>query len=91
MNERSLDIRAGVVTALEEHGHLATPVDTLDDHSDLYEAGLTSHASVNLMLAVEDAFEIEFPEELLQRRTFGTIGALVDAVTNLTKGAGDFG
>jgi hypothetical protein len=42
-------------------------VDRLDERSDLYEAGLTSHASVNLMLALEEHFEIEFRERMLGR------------------------
>ncbi len=47
---------------------------------DLYRAGLTSHASVNVMLAVEDAFDIEFPERLLRKSTFASIAAIVAAV-----------
>jgi acyl carrier protein len=61
---------------LREHGRLAQDVVTLSDQSDLFEAGLTSHASVNLMLALEDHFHIEFPERMLQRRTFGSIDAI---------------
>jgi acyl carrier protein len=45
----------------------------LDDDSDLYDAGLTSFASVQLMLALEDTFGIEFPERFLNRRTFSSI------------------
>jgi acyl carrier protein len=45
---------------LREHGRLAQDVAALSDQSDLFEAGLTSHASVNLMLALEDHFQIEF-------------------------------
>ena len=37
------DIRA----ILREHGRLAVDVAVLADHSNLYEAGLTSHASVS--------------------------------------------
>ena len=73
VSDVSMDLRSTICSALDEHGHLATPVSSLTDDSDLYEAGLTSHASVNLMLAIEDAFEIEFPEALLQRRTFSSI------------------
>lgn len=61
---------------LREHGRLAQDVGALNDQSDLFEAGLTSHASVNLMLALEDHFQIEFPERMLQRRTFGSIEAI---------------
>jgi acyl carrier protein len=68
---------------LREHGRLAQDVETLTDQSDLFEAGLTSHASVNLMLALEDYFQIEFPERMLQRRTFGSIDAIRSCLEEL--------
>lgn len=61
---------------LREHGRLAVDVNGLGDSSDLYDAGLTSHASVNLMLALEERFDIEFPERMLRRRTFMSIAAI---------------
>ncbi|MET0167683.1 MAG: acyl carrier protein [Vicinamibacterales bacterium] len=68
---------------LREHGRLAPVVDTLNDQSDLFEAGLTSHASVNLMLALEDHFQIEFPERMLQRRSFASIAAIRSCLEEL--------
>ena len=38
--------------------------------------GLTSHASVNLMLALEERFDIEFPERMLRRGAFASIAAI---------------
>ena len=35
------------------------------------------------MLALEDAFDIEFPEPLLKRSTFGSIAAIEEAITDL--------
>lgn len=69
---------------LRDHGRLSGDVSVLDDSSDLYQAGLTSHASVNLMLALEDRFDIEFPERLLRRGAFGSIAAIRSAVEELT-------
>jgi acyl carrier protein len=66
-----------------EHGRLAVDVSTLSDSDDLYRAGLTSHASVNLMLALEDAFDVEFPERLLRRQTFESIVAINEALEEL--------
>ncbi len=68
---------------LAKHGGLPVSVDTLDDASDLYEAGLSSFASVQLMLALEDEFDIEFPENLLNRKTFASISAIAGAVASL--------
>lgn len=70
---------------LANHGHLSVAVTELGDDSDLYEAGLTSLTTVNLLLAIEDHFDIEFPDELLSRRTFQSIGALAQAVESLAK------
>ena len=68
---------------LTTHGRLATSVADLADDSDLYDAGLTSLITVNLLLAIEDHFDVEFPDELLSRRTFQSIDALAEAVEGL--------
>jgi acyl carrier protein len=61
------------------------PVDTsrLGDDDDLYDAGLSSLASVNLMLALEDAYDVEFPERMLRRTTFASVAAIRAAVEEL--------
>ena len=69
---------------VSQHGRLGVAVDQLKDEDDLYDAGLTSLATVGLMLALEDAFEIEFPDAMLSRRTFGSIGSLASAVNQLS-------
>ena len=66
-----------------EHGRLSVSIDQLDDDASLYQAGLTSHASVNLMLAIEESFGIEFPERMLRRRTFESIASIAAAVGEL--------
>ncbi len=68
---------------LASHGRLSMDISTLRDDSDLYQAGLTSLITVNLLLAIEDHFDVEFPDELLSRRTFQSIGALAEAVEDL--------
>jgi acyl carrier protein len=44
---------------------------------------MTSHASVNVMLALEGAFDVEFPERMLRREVFSTISAIRTAVEEL--------
>jgi len=61
---------------LREHGRLAVDVASLDDQSNLYEAGLTSHASVSLMLALEERFDVEFPDRMLRRGAFASIATI---------------
>ena len=69
---------------LAEHGRLAVDVNTLADDADLYQAGLTSHASVNVMLGIEEAFDVEFPERLLHKRTFQSVASIRAALGELS-------
>lgn len=71
---------------LKEHGRLSVDPTTLDDDGDLYQAGLTSHASVNVMLVLEGKFDVEFPDRMLKRGVFGSIGAIRAAIEELTSG-----
>jgi len=70
---------------IASHGRLSIDIVELADDSDLYDAGLTSLITVNLLLAIEDHFDVEFPDELLSRRTFQSIGALAEAVEDLVE------
>ena len=69
---------------LSQHGRLSIDVGRLDEESDLYAAGLTSLATVGIMLALEDRFDIEFPESMLSRKTFKSVAAIAEAVANLS-------
>ncbi|MEQ8692980.1 MAG: acyl carrier protein [Pseudomonadales bacterium] len=59
----------------------------LNADTDLYDAGMSSHASVKLMLSLEDAFDIEFPDEALERDTFASISAIIKAIAGIQKSA----
>jgi acyl carrier protein len=65
------------------HAGLAAGVQITDD-MDLYAAGMKSFASVQLMLALEESFEIEFPEAMLKRATFRSANAIAQAVATLS-------
>ncbi|HWU63226.1 MAG TPA: acyl carrier protein [Ensifer sp.] len=67
-------------------GGLPVAVDTLADGADLYAAGLSSFASVQLMLGIEDAFDIEFPDHLLNRKSFASIDAIAETVSAIVEG-----
>jgi acyl carrier protein len=68
---------------LHEHGRLARAVETLADDADLYQAGMTSHASVNVMLALECRLNIEFPDRMLRRGVFESISSIAAAASEL--------
>ncbi|MBS1860919.1 MAG: acyl carrier protein [Actinobacteria bacterium] len=65
---------------IREHGHLAVDVDTLADDASLYQAGMTSHASVNVMIALEDSFDIEFLDSMLKRSVFESVDSIAEAL-----------
>lgn len=73
----------GIRNILKKHGRLNAPAETLADDADLYRAGMTSHASVNVMLALEGEFDVEFPDEMLRREVFSSIGAIRRALEQL--------
>ena len=74
-------------SVLAAHAKLREPADGIAESADLYAAGMTSHASVNVMLALEDSFDVEFPDELLTKHTFCTIATIRDAVSVLREEA----
>ncbi len=68
---------------IAETVELPDGVERLGDSGDLYDAGMTSFDSVQLMLALEDTFAIEFPERMLNRKLFSTIANIEAAVREL--------
>ncbi len=50
---------------------------------------MTSHASVNVMLALEDALDIGFPEAMLRKATFESVAAIEAALIPAAVGDGD--
>ncbi len=57
------DVGAEIRRVLNEVGRLPLDANELDDRADLYLAGMSSHASVDVMIELEDTFGIEFPAE----------------------------
>ena len=68
---------------VREYARLLVDVDVLDADDDLFEAGMTSYASVNVMLALEEAFDIEFPDSMLNRGVFVSIASIRRALLEL--------
>jgi len=72
---------------LAEYGRLSVDVVEVGDDDDLYRMGLTSHCTVNVMLALEDAFEIEIPDTMLRKGTFQSIASIRAALIEVTNSA----
>jgi acyl carrier protein len=80
MSER---LDAEIRRVLNECGRLPIDARELDEHADLYLAGMSSHASVDVMIELEDKLGIEFPAHMLNRRVFESISAIAAAVEEL--------
>ena len=78
-----MELSALIRNVLANHGRLSVDAATLRESDDLHEAGLSSHATVAVMVAIEDALDIEFPDRMLNRRTFSSIDALRSSVDSL--------
>jgi acyl carrier protein len=70
---------------LATHGRMAIDPREVDEQADLYELGLTSHASVDVMLALEEEFDIEFPDEVLKKSTFESVHHIAQVIESLVK------
>lgn len=69
---------------IQAHGKLSVPAASVRPEDDLYQLGLSSLATVNLMLAVEERFGIVIPDEALTRETFQSVAALLALVHGLS-------
>ena len=70
---------------LRGHADISVPVDRLASDTNLYDAGLSSFGSVEVMVALEEHFGAPMPERLLRRSTFESIAALCDAAEELRR------
>ena len=83
MGTETAGVRERVRGVIQEHGHLPVDLTQIDDTTDLFQAGMTSHASVNLMLGLEAEFDIEFPDAMLKRSVFQSVAAIQAAIERL--------
>lgn len=51
--------------------------------ANLGDHGLTSHSAVSLMLELEDAFDVEFPDSMMTPQVFASLGSLAEAIQTL--------
>ena len=81
--ETQEQIEVRIRTVLRVHGRLNKDVNLVQATDDLYACGMTSHASVNVMLGLEGAFDVEFPDHMLKRNVFGSIQSIGSALGDL--------
>ena len=81
--QQTAEITEAVRRVLRDHGRLARDAAELPVDADLHHMGMTSHASVNVMLALEGEFDVEFPDHMLTRSVFSSIRSMAAAIAQL--------
>jgi acyl carrier protein len=84
MDERTV---TRIRDVIRDHARLSVDINSLPDDRDLFQAGMSSHASVNLMLGLEEAFDLEFPDRMLKRSVFESVTAIATAIGELERDA----
>lgn len=70
---------------VKDHAGLNLPLEDIGDSTDLYRAGMSSQASVVLMIALEGQFDLEFPDAMLSRDVFTNIDTIANAVETVLR------
>jgi len=65
---------------IRDHAGLPVDIEAIGDDADLFQAGMTSHASVNVMIALEDTFGVEFLDSMLTRSVFENVDSIAAAL-----------
>ena len=73
---------------LIKHLKLMTQDDILPESKPLSEMGLDSMSAVNLLLELEEKFQIQFPDSMLNSETFASAISLRSAISFLLNGRG---
>jgi acyl carrier protein len=80
---RSNEMLDLVCQLLDAHGSLRVPAATLEPDADLYALGLTSFAAIRIMLALEEACDVQFPPRMLRRQSFDSISSILGCLEEL--------
>ncbi|WP_442756619.1 phosphopantetheine-binding protein [Methylocystis sp. JAN1] len=71
---------SAIQTIIDREVDLTIPATDLTPRADLYALGLTSFGAIRLLVAIERAFKVELPREMLKRETAASIAAIVTAI-----------
>ncbi len=77
------DVETGIREVLQASARLSVSANSLELDDDLFDRGLTSLSTVDLMLSLESRFDVEFPDEALKRQTFRSISSLRDVLVKI--------
>ncbi len=67
-----------------EFSEIKSDLSKLSQHDNLFNLGMSSRASVSLMIGLESEFDIEFPDEMLRKEVFESIETIGKAIETLS-------
>lgn len=71
---------ATIQRLIDQEARLAIPAANLTPRANLYELGLTSFDAIRLLVAIERAFKVEVPRDLLKRDAMASIEAIAEVL-----------
>lgn len=77
------ELMASIRDILSTNATIVADENALGVEDDLFDRGLTSFQSVQVMMAIEQRFDVEFPDALIRKETFQTVGRIASAVGTL--------
>ncbi len=72
---------------IDEKGHLTVPARMIDPDANLYEAGLSPFAAIQVMIALEAACGAEFPSRMLRRQSFSSLNSIAACLERVERRA----
>lgn len=69
---------------LAKHSGLGPAVLDIDATDSLWERGMTSMAAVRVLVALEEGFAVEFPDDKLTTGVFSSVTTIVTCLRSLT-------
>ena len=69
-----------------QHASFNLDATTLPADADLFDLGLSSYGAVQVMMALEEKYDVVFPDELMKKEHFSTIRKLTAAVRSARSG-----
>ncbi|MFJ8582786.1 acyl carrier protein [Micromonospora sp. NPDC093277] len=74
---------------LVKHSGLGDSVSGVDAGENLWQLGMTSLASVQVMVALEETFGVEIPDDKLRHATFASVDNIMSCMRSLSPGVPD--
>jgi acyl carrier protein len=81
--QSSTYVKERIRRVVKDHAGIRLPLEAIHDSTDLYRAGMSSHSSVLLMVALENEFDFEFPDGMLSRDVFENIDTIANAIESV--------